>query len=36
MRKTYLCNNNTINPTNMKKILFIIGVTKVRRPSLLQ
>jgi NAD(P)H-dependent FMN reductase len=25
MRKTYLCNNNTINPTNMKKILFIIG-----------
>ena len=21
----YLCNNNTINPTNMKKILFIIG-----------
>ncbi len=25
MRKTYLCNNNTINPTNMKKILFVIG-----------
>lgn len=25
MRKTYLCTNNTINPTNMKKILFIIG-----------
>lgn len=25
MRKTYLYNNNTINPTNMKKILFVIG-----------
>lgn len=25
MRKTYLCNNSTINPTNMKKILFVIG-----------
>ena len=25
MRKTYLCNNNTINPTNMTKILFNIG-----------
>lgn len=31
MRKTYLCNNNTINPTNMKKILFVIG--SLRRQS---